>query len=278
MDLEKLNIGVIILIFFIAFLLFKIFSFSFKLLETAYVIKFRKPFYNHLYLRLKRLKPEEKLILKNNFSFYKRLNKKEQRYFEHRLHKFLDEKDFVGRDDLIITTEMRVLISATAVMLTFGFRDFYIDIISRIVVYPKIFYSTSNKTYNKGEFNPRLKSLVLSWEDFKKGYAVNNDNLNLGIHEFTHAIQINSLKSRDVSSVIFTDSFSELSKLLNTNQHLKNKLMASNYFRKYAFTNQFEFLAVAIETFIETPGAFKSQFPEVYYKIKQMLNFNIAGY
>ncbi|KJD31134.1 hypothetical protein PK35_15940 [Tamlana nanhaiensis] len=278
MDLEKLNIGVIILIFFIAFLLFKIFSFSFKLLETAYVIKFRKPFYNHLYLRLKRLKPEEKLILENNFSFYKRLNKKEQRYFEHRLHKFLDEKDFVGRDDLIITTEMRVLISATAVMLTFGFRDFYIDIISRIVVYPKIFYSTSNKTYNKGEFNPRLKSLVLSWDDFKKGYAINNDNINLGIHEFTHAIQINSLKSRDVSSVIFTDSFSELSKLLNTNKRLKNNLMASNYFRKYAFTNQFEFLAVAIETFIETPKDFRNQFPEVYRKIKQMLNFNIAGY
>ncbi|WP_157841073.1 zinc-dependent peptidase [Neotamlana nanhaiensis] len=247
-------------------------------METAYVIKFRKPFYNHLYLRLKRLKPEEKLILENNFSFYKRLNKKEQRYFEHRLHKFLDEKDFVGRDDLIITTEMRVLISATAVMLTFGFRDFYIDIISRIVVYPKIFYSTSNKTYNKGEFNPRLKSLVLSWDDFKKGYAINNDNINLGIHEFTHAIQINSLKSRDVSSVIFTDSFSELSKLLNTNKRLKNNLMASNYFRKYAFTNQFEFLAVAIETFIETPKDFRNQFPEVYRKIKQMLNFNIAGY
>jgi hypothetical protein len=46
----------------------------------------------------------------------------------------------------------------------------------------------------------------------------------------------------------------------------------------YAFTNQFEFLAVVIESFIETPQEFKLQFPELYFKIRQMLNFNFAGY
>jgi Mlc titration factor MtfA (ptsG expression regulator) len=54
--------------------------------------------------------------------------------------------------------------------------------------------------------------------------------------------------------------------------------MTSKYFRKYAFTNQFEFLAVAIENFIETPQDFRSEFPEIYGKVRQMLNFNISGY
>ena len=163
-------------------------------------------------------------------------------------------------------------------MLTFGFRDFYIGLISKIIIYPKAFYSNTNKNYHKGEFNPKLATLVISWEDFQKGFTNNRDNINLGIHEFTHAIHINSIKERDISSTIFSDSFKELSHLLASNETLRNDLMASDYFRKYAFTNQFEFLAVAIENFIETPNEFKLQFPEVYSKVKQMLNFNVAGY
>lgn len=50
------------------------------------------------------------------------------------------------------------------------------------------------------------------------------------------------------------------------------------FLHQYAYANQFEFLAVAIENFIETPNEFKAQFPEIYNKIKQMLNFRITGY
>jgi Mlc titration factor MtfA (ptsG expression regulator) len=119
---------------------------------------------------------------------------------------------------------------------------------------------------------------VLSWEDFKKGYEIGTDNLNLGIHEFGHAIHLNSIKERDVSSTIFSDSFKELSKILATDESLRKNLVNSGYFRKYGFTNQFEFLAVTIESFIETPDDLKNQFPDIYRVVKQMLNFNFAGY
>ena len=42
---------------------------------------------------------------------------------------------------------------------------------------------------------------------------------------------------------------------------LKDQLVKSEYFRDYAYTNQFEFLAVLTENFIETPEDFKYQFP-----------------
>jgi Mlc titration factor MtfA (ptsG expression regulator) len=257
---------------------FIILRYSFKMFEMGYVMTYKKPLYNHFYITLKKLENNQKDILKKQFSFYNKLTEKEKKFFEHRLASFIKDKDFIGREGLNVTDEMIVLISATAVMLTFGFRDFYIGLISKIVIYPKKFFSNSNNTYHKGEFNPRLGALVLSWEDFKQGFAIENDNLNLGIHEITHAIHLNSMKERDVSSTIFSDSFKELSLLLSTNHNLKDNLLASHYFRNYAFTNQFEFLAVAIENFIETPKDFKAQFPEVYNKIKQMLNFNTAGY
>ncbi len=252
--------------------------YAFKMTEMAYVLKHKKPLYNHFYIFLRQLNTSQKNILQNHFSFYKNLTDKEKKYFEHRVALFIKDKDFIARDGNKITDEIKVLISSTAVMLTFGFRDFYIGIISKIVVYPNKFYSNTNKAYHKGEFNPKLKTLVLSWEDFMDGFNDENDNLNLGIHEFTHAIHINSMKERDVSSTIFSDSFKELSKLLETNEALRNKLKESDYFRRYAFTNQFEFVAVIIENFIETPKEFKLQFPEVYSKVKQMLNFNLSDY
>ena len=59
---------------------------------------------------------------------------------------------------------------------------------------------------------------------------------------------------------------------------LKTDLVSSKFLRDYAFTNQFEFLSVILETFIESPEQFKSQFPSIYEKVKTMLNFNFPGY
>lgn len=143
--------------------------YAFRMIEMAYVLKHKRPLYNHFYFFLKDLNTKQKSILQSSFSFYKNLTEKEKRYFEHRVSLFIKDKDFIGRGANKITDEMKVLISATAVMLTFGFRDFYIGIISKIVVYPNKFYSNTNQKYHKGEFNPKLKALVLSWEDFKKG-------------------------------------------------------------------------------------------------------------
>lgn len=259
-------------------MLFIILRFFLKMLETAYVLRYMKPWYTHLYLVSRKLSKSQKSILKKNFRFYNRLSHKNRGYFEHRVASFIKDKDFIGRDGFIVTDEVKVMISATAVMLTFGFRDYYIGIISKIVIYPKAFFSNTNQVFHKGEFNPMMNALVLSWADFKEGLDIENDNLNLGIHELAHAIHINSIKERDISSIIFSDSFKELTQLLKDKPELRQEIVESDYFRKYAFTNQFEFLAVIMETFIETPKEFQSNFPEVYRKTKQMLNFNFAGY
>ena len=275
---EMETTSLVILWVFLTVIFLMIINYSLKMIELGYVLKYRKPFYVHFYPLLKKLKPNQKHILKSNFSFYNKLDAKHQSYFEHRVHSFMKDKVFIGRDGIPIDDEVKVLISATAVMLTFGFRDFYIGLIDKILIYPKAFYSRTNTDYHKGEFNPKLKTLVISWEDFKRGFDIANDNVNLGVHEFAHAIHLNSMKERDVSSTIFSDSFHELTDLLSSNASLRKDLLDSKYFRNYAYTNQYEFVAVIIESFIESPQEFRSQFPQVYDKTKQMLNFNVANY
>lgn len=249
-----------------------------NMIDTGYVLLKRRPLYRYLIPPFKNITNEQQGLLESEFRFYQRLSDKEQRVFKHRLAFFIQSKKFITRDNLHLTDEIIVMTSATAVMLTFGFRDYKLNMIKHIIIYPSAFYSETNDAHHKGEYNPKLRALVLSWEHFIEGYSISNDNLNLGIHEFAHAIHFNSLKNRDVSSTIFADSFKELARILAQEDALRKRLLASGYLRDYAYTNPFEFVAVIIETFIETPSEFRAQFPEVYAKTKQMLNFNFEGY
>ncbi len=246
--------------------------------EQMYAERYKKPFFIHKYLFRKRLSSPQKKILKNQFSFYNKLKNKERRHFEHRVATFMKSKNFIGRKKMEITDEILVLISATAVMLTFGFREYLIELIANVVVYPKEFYSKANDDYHKGEFNPQLQTIVFSWQHFKEGYDVSNDNINLGIHEFSHAIHLNSLQGEGISTTIFMDGYEDLINVLSKDEKLRKDLINSRYLRDYAFTNQYEFVASIIESFFETPLELKQQFPIVYNKTKQMLNFNFAEY
>ncbi|NQY07009.1 MAG: zinc-dependent peptidase [Flavobacteriaceae bacterium] len=266
-------IAALIVIVVLAMVLFLFF----KIIDVLYLNTFKRPLFVHFYLKKRTLKPNRKLILVQQFSFYKKLSRKHRSYFEHRVACFIDDKEFIGRDGSFVDDEKKVLIAATAVMLTFGMRNYLLDVVEKIIIYPDVFYSTINKANHKGEFNPMVKALVFSWKDFKEGYAIEDDNLNLGIHEFTHAIHLNSLKSGDTASIIFSDGFKELQEILKL-RNVRDKMIESDYFRDYAFTNQFEFLAVVVENFIESPKDFKVYFPEIYYKLRQMFNFRFAGY
>lgn len=264
-------IGIVIIALFILFRLVRIARFY-------YALRYEKLVFNHVYFRLRKLTPVQHSILKKECSFYGKLSNKHKQYFEHRVATFIRVNKFVPKEGLIITDQMKVLIAATAIMLTFGFRKYLLNLVNTIIIYPKSFYSNTNEAYHKGEFNPQLKVIVFSWEDFLHGYKIGDDNLNLGIHEFGHVIHINALHNSDTNSIIFNQKFRELTEYLQKHKLVRENLIASKYFRAYAYTNHYEFFAVLLENFIETPVEFKSQFPRLYANMKQMLNFNYAGY
>jgi len=221
----------------------------------------------------KKISVSQRIILSNEFTFFQKLSSEQQQIFEHRLACFESKYEFVGKGGFVITDQCRVLISATFVMLTFGMRHYLIDVFNKIIIYPQSYFSTINQQYHKGEFNPRLKIVVFSWMDFQEGFRIENDNLNLGLHEFSHALYFHGVKGRDQSSVVFAETYVKLQKYLTESDVLR-RLVDSDYFRIYGYTNQMEFLAVVIEHFFETPQVFKSQFPVLYGYVREMINFD----
>jgi len=256
---------------FIGFV-FLLFFLYHVIVEPIYAFAFRKPIYVHLYFFPKRLTIAQLQILYTEFDFYQRLSSKEKQYFEHRVATFIKTYSFHGREGLVITDQMRILIAATAIMLTFGMRNYLFTLIDKIIIFPDIYFSSINKEYHKGEFNPRMKAIVFSWKHFLEGYQITNDNLNLGLHEFSHVLHYQGLKSTDTSATIFTTTYDEIIEQVKHPPNFK-KLINSNYFRNYAYTNEYEFIAVMLEHFFETPKDFKSEFPELFQKVKVMINF-----
>ena len=263
-----MGFSIVILAIFGILLILTVF---YRILELSYVLLFNKPLYIHWYPFPKKLKINQLQVLENDFPFYNRLSPKRKIYFEHRVKTFIANYQFIGKE-IIVTEQMQVLIAGTYVMLTFGMRNYLIRLFNKIIIYPRTYFSTVNQDYHKGEFNPSMKAIVFSWEDFILGHETSNDNVNLGLHEFSHVLHFHCLKSNDPSAIVFHHKFNEVVKYYN-DPNLNKELRLKGYFRLYAYENQFEFLSVILEHFFETPDVFKKMHPELYANVKTMINF-----
>lgn len=262
------------LLFRIAILITAVLFFSwaiFTLIEHGYALIFKKPLYVHFYLKLKKLPTSQLTILREHSPYFQNLTEKNQGSFEHRIVSFLSNYNFVARDGVIIDDKVKILIASGYVMLTFGMRKYLSRAFHSILIYPDAYHSVEEGQMHNGEFNPKYKAVVFSKKALIDSYENEVDNLNLAVHEFAHVLTYHSMKGKDVSSSIFSDQYQKIIKSITQFENAE-KLKNSDYFRIYAFANKFEFLAVALEHFFESPEQFEKEFPELYGEIRVMLN------
>lgn len=219
--------------------------------------------------------PEDKVhqMLQQHFAYYKVLNKANKTRFVQRVQIFIGRKVFIPRMFKVVTSEMKVLIAASAVQLTFGLPEICLQYFKRIIIYPDHYYSTISKRMHSGEVNPKAQAIVLSWKSFLRGYQIPDDSYNLGLHEMAHALELENLIRNDEYDFLseeqwtaFTEEASRITALIKTGKH--------SFFRVYASTNDKEFFAVAVENFFERPETFQREFPRLYSILVSLLNQN----
>jgi Mlc titration factor MtfA (ptsG expression regulator) len=208
-------------------------------------------------------------ILSSKFVYYQRLNDTDKTKFLKRLVNFIDTKDFQGCGGIELTQEMIVLISASAIQLTFGLDEFLLDHFSKIFVYPNVYYSRINKQYHKGETN-LAGAIVLSWNHFLEGYNKPHDKVNLGLHEMAHALRFDKFKNDDYD--YFFNTYFDKWQAIAKDEFKRTKDGSSPFFREYGGTNANEFFAVCVESFFESPAGFKKLHPEIYKHMCILLN------
>lgn len=149
---------------------------------------FKRPVFIHFPFFLKKLPSHQQKIIQTYFPIYNRLSPYHKALYNHRVVKFIEYHDFVGREGVVVDESMKVLIASCGVLLTFGMRYFDIPGVDRIIIFPDIYYSEMNENYHKGEYNPAYKTVVFSWKHFMMGLKDEHDGINLGFHEFAHAL------------------------------------------------------------------------------------------
>lgn len=208
------------------------------------------------------------------FSFYNKLNPRHKKEFLEKLEMILSSKKFVARGGLQeVTSEMEVLISATIAMVTFGWKRLRLAHFHTILIYPNAYFSTSNKTYHRGEVNPKFGLIVVSWRCFVEGFLDAKDGVNLGIHEIAHALKLANQINTDGEKE-FDPKAWEAYRTLVPAEIEKVKTGQNLVFREIAALNEHEFFAVALENFFERPFEFFEASAELYLALVGLMRLD----
>lgn len=242
-----------------------------KLLEHGYAGIFDKPVYRNLFV-YKKLPKADRAFLKKQFVFYNCLSRKDRRLLNHRMHEFISEVKFQGMEGLQLTREMELVTAAYAGLLCLGRKYHSYPLIEAVRVYPEEFYNEMQDRYFKGAFLPMWKTLAFSWKAVSEPQQ---GHRNLLIHELMHALQWESRLSQNFDAERFQKYFKKIVKKLQ-DKEVKARV-DSGFFREYAFTNEFEFMAELGEYFFQSPMEFKNNLPELFVYMQKIFNIDIQS-
>ncbi len=212
----------------------------------------------------------QRQILTRSFDYYRQLNFRDRLRFEQRVRQFLTDKEFISRGELPITDEVKTLVAACAVQLTFGLPPVNLRHFRKIILYPDAYYSTINDNYHQGEVNT-AGVIVLSWKHFLQGYRDPSDSRNVGLHEMAHALLIEN-RTRYNGEYNFLDEkkladFRAYADL----EYQRMQAGKSQLLRDYAQTSPAEFFSVAVEVFFENPESMAVEAPRLYQSLQDLL-------
>jgi len=219
-----------------------------------------------------------KSIIARNVPIYHRLPPDDQAELCGHIQVFLAEKYFEGCGGLEVTDEIRVIIAAQACLLLLHRQTDYYPRLVTILVYPSAYITHEDRYLGNniweegpdgllGHTASRMGSLVLAWDEAKRGAADPADGRNLILHEFAH--QLDFEDSDTDGAPLLADRREYVSWARVMSREFEKLRMAeeqnkASVLDTYGSTNPAEFFAVATEAFFERSAALRHNHPELY--------------
>lgn len=200
--------------------------------------------------------------------YYKRLPENMKERFLMRTLEFSSSKHFHFKD-LEEEEKIPLLISAAAVQLTFGLKEFRLDYFKNIYVLSQHYhYGLYNVPF---EGHVSSDGIYLSWLNFDRAYADYSDGNNVGLHEMAHALTYVNFTVDDGTDEHFKNQFYTFTK---TGRRIFNEMQAGTptILGEYAATDYNEFWAVSIEFFFERSLELQYELPDLYNELVLLLN------
>jgi Mlc titration factor MtfA (ptsG expression regulator) len=216
-------------------------------------------------------------LLLKNFIVYKLLGEKGRRQFEKRVCRFIRMKNFrAGNNMQEITAEMRIMVAASAIQITYGYPDVYFKHFETIILFADDYYSKITGLYHEGEVNAG-GAIVLSWRSFLSGFSDRTDGKNLALHEMAHALRLTNIVDNEEYDFIDRQTMHDFDdQALIEIDKIKNG--ENSFFRSYGSSNREEFFSVSVECFFEQPHEFRTYNPILYLLLAQILKLDLLSF
>jgi MtfA peptidase len=205
--------------------------------------------------------------------YYQKLAGDRKPVFLKRVQEFIRSKDFY-----ICSAkgykEMPILISASAVQITFGLKDFLLSHFSNIIIHPEEYFAYDPFRILVG--NVQGHSISLSWKHFLLDYQNATDGKNVGLHEMAHALQVQYLFQNPKRSNPFKEDYEHYDRIDDDVLNAE-KTSGIRLFDENALRNKNEFWATSVELFFEKPFELKTHYPDLYQSLCIVLNQDTAA-
>lgn len=207
-------------------------------------------------------------VIGSLFTYFNDLPAEQKMRFVKRVHQFKSTKKFhyIGLESLDDTA---VLVSASAVQVTFGLKNYLLSHFKDIYILADAYHMDDDEELYIGHVAP--EGIYLSWKHFLYGYSHKTDNINVAVHEMAHALLYNNFFAQYGVDTHFRLNYERFS---NSTGPILADVIANrrSYLRSYAFSNLHEFWAVSVEAFFENPMGLKENMPDLYDALCRVLN------
>ena len=204
--------------------------------------------------------------------FHKRLLEEEQRLFEEKAWRFFTTRTFLADGFPEVSFRMKLIVSSYAAQLLFGFDEINLLHFNTIVIHPAAYISDKLGVLVRGETRSG-GTIHLSWLDLAEGHNNNKNGVNLALHEFAHAMDLENMMGPEELHFLDAQSLLAFTKIAETEIELMRN-GKHHFFRKYAASNTREFFAVSVENFFERSVDMESEVPHVFNALVRLLNLN----
>ncbi len=207
-------------------------------------------------------------VCKKYNPYFQKLGIEDQLLFAERVQRFIRSKDFYIYSPKGYR-EMPILVSAAAVQITFGLKNYLLPHFRNIIIHPEEYIAYDPLRVLVG--NVQGRSITLSWKHFFEDYQNPVDGKNVGLHEMAHALQVQYLFRNPKRMNSFKEDFEHYD-LIDDEVLRKEKANTTHLFDANALSNKNEFWATSVELFFEKPVELKKQYPRLYDSICIVLN------
>jgi len=192
-------------------------------------------------------------------SFFKQLSPEDKTKFCNRVALYMEANDFMAKGSEEVPPDVRAVIAASVVQLTFNQEDYLLNKYEHLIVYPHPFPSPQYQAWHSSEIYDDDGVIMFSAEQLMAGFAQPHQYFNIGLYEYARAFM------RCHPEVGIPELGSDAWPLLQQVSHFTKDAV-----EKWIGLEDIDVQAVMVSHYFVFPVRFKAVAPMVFQQLKRV--------